>query len=412
VTATSRPASAPGAADVTDVPRIAGLDGLRGLAILGVLVLHYEARQEAPWHALRYVWGLMVGSGWAGVDIFFVLSGFLITGILLDTKSHPRYFRLFYARRTLRIFPLYYAALILIFLILPQFGIAHAVPASTQVWYWAYLSNVLIAFRGWGVAPGYTPHFWSLAIEEQFYLVWPAVIYLASQATVRRICLAVIVLSLTSRLALTLHHASPTMVELLTTSRIEPIAVGAWVAVMLRGGASGIWLRSAKRRIAIASAVLFAVVVVVGRSVRPDDPLMATLGYSAVAWLGAAAILHATDPRPDRAPGGVLMLAPLRFLGRYSYGLYVWHYPIMIFLTLHHFTVDDLTRPLGARGLASAVYVVVNFTAAVLVSLVSWHVLERPLLNLKRYFDYRTREPRLLHAVTVRTSPGTSDTRA
>ena len=380
--------------------RIPGLDGIRGLAILGVLLLHYEARQPSPFAALRYLWGLVVGSGWAGVDLFFVLSGFLITGILLDSKSHPRYFQLFYARRTLRIFPLYYCALIVIFLVAPQLGLAPAVPASTQVWYWVYLSNVLIAFKGWGAAPPHTYHFWSLAIEEQFYLVWPAMVYVTSVASLRRICLGVMALSLTSRLLLAEHHASTTLVELLTTSRVEPLAVGAWVAAMLREEATRNLVRRASRWLAVAGAAVLLLIIVVRESVRPDDLVMATFGYSAVAWLGAAAILHVTAPSREPVGGGIFGLTPLRFLGRYSYGLYVWHYPIMTVLTQHHFTIGDLTRELGAPRLANASYVAVNLVGTLSAALLSWHFLEQPMLSLKRYFSYGVQRP------TMQASPG------
>src|SRR5262245_4715813 len=131
------------------------------------------------------------GWGWVGVDLFFVLSGFLITGILFDAKEKERYFRNFYVRRALRIFPLYYAVLALTLLVVPWLTPNLAPdfqPAtSAQAWLWLYAANVLQAYEGsWCLGP--LNHFWSLAIEEHFYLAWPAVIYLASRRMAMRLC--------------------------------------------------------------------------------------------------------------------------------------------------------------------------------------------------------------------------------
>jgi peptidoglycan/LPS O-acetylase OafA/YrhL len=138
---------------------------------------------------------------------------------------------------------------------------------------------------------------------------------------------------------------------------------------------------------------VLSIVVAARGSLTASDRVVATFGYSAVAWLGAAAILHVTQPRLRSPGGGFFALAPLRFLGRYSYGIYVWHYPIMIFLTLHNFTIADLAMRLGTRGGANAVYVATNVAATLAVALLSWRLLEQPLLGLKRHFSYRALRP-------------------
>jgi peptidoglycan/LPS O-acetylase OafA/YrhL len=157
---------------------IPALDGLRGIAILSVMLLHFTnaiaALPGSPTSAARSVFGW----GWTGVDLFFVLSGFLITGILLDSKGHPLYFRSFYARRALRIFPLYYAALFLFFVVpraIPSVPATYSFAWHDQRWFWFYLGN----FHPLGPdAKQFIGQFWSLAIEEQFYLVWPLLIWL------------------------------------------------------------------------------------------------------------------------------------------------------------------------------------------------------------------------------------------
>src|SRR5690349_12365341 len=158
--------------------RLPALDGLRGLAVLGVLIVHAKIllNTAPPFeNALR----TLSEFGAYGVDLFFVLSGFLITGILLDTRDSANYFRTFYARRFLRLFPIYYGYLLVIALVLP--ALHHAVRTSMEDyggswgWYLAYLSNWK---AGHGASDPFLGHFWSLAVEEQFYLLWPAMIFL------------------------------------------------------------------------------------------------------------------------------------------------------------------------------------------------------------------------------------------
>jgi peptidoglycan/LPS O-acetylase OafA/YrhL len=152
------------------------LDGLRGLAIGGVLASHFLDRWPLSTGADR-AFLAVVGLGWSGVDLFFVLSGLLITGILVDTLGAPRWWRSFLARRTLRIFPLYYLALAIFWVAGPAAGLID--PWTLRRWgwwYWSYLGN-------WAFAAGQTipslTHLWSLAVEEQFYLFWPLLVWLA-----------------------------------------------------------------------------------------------------------------------------------------------------------------------------------------------------------------------------------------
>ena len=147
------------------------LDGIRGLAIL-VVLLHNVGYFDEPADSLALkLLRVAFGAGWTGVQLFFVLSGFLITGILLDTKRDAHYFRSFYLRRILRIFTLYYLTLAVAFVLLPHLVDLDEWPARarhSQSWYWTYLINWTGPFLG--AVPGF-PHFRSLAIDEQFYLV-------------------------------------------------------------------------------------------------------------------------------------------------------------------------------------------------------------------------------------------------
>ncbi len=179
------------------------LDGLRGLAILLVL-LHHFANVYAPSAWTRNAWHRVVGSGWCGVDLFFVLSGFLITGILHDARRGPGYFRNFYMRRVLRIFPLYYGVLAALFLAYPLLAGSHqrfAALAEHQPWLWLYAQNFKVILSGDWVPCGMN-HFWSLAVEEQFYLFWPFVVFACRRRTLLHVSVALVVLALAVRIGL------------------------------------------------------------------------------------------------------------------------------------------------------------------------------------------------------------------
>jgi peptidoglycan/LPS O-acetylase OafA/YrhL len=177
----------------SDRPHSPTLDGVRGLAILLVLLFHgaYPYHLIAPDHPFA-----LFDFGWMGVDVFFVLSGFLITGILLEAKRRPRYFVHFYGRRTLRIFPLYYLVLGVVFIVMPLLvsDLELGAPESNQVYLWTYTSNLYTAYMGqWMFHSGTVDlnHTWSLAIEEQFYLLWPLLVRWTSRRSLIWICGAI-----------------------------------------------------------------------------------------------------------------------------------------------------------------------------------------------------------------------------
>src|SRR5262249_32690328 len=209
---------------------IPGLDGVRGLAILVVLI-HNVGYFEEPTDSLAIkIIRLGIGSGWIGVQLFFVLSGFLITGILLDTKLDAHYFRSFYVRRVLRIFPLYYLTLIVAFLALPHLMDLGDWPEQArryEIWHWSYLTN------WFGSVPGLS-HFWSLAVEEQFYLIWPFVVFSLSTDRLMRTCGALVVTALLIRIVMVVGHAPVSWNYTFTITRWDALGCGAAIAVAMR----------------------------------------------------------------------------------------------------------------------------------------------------------------------------------
>src|SRR5688572_21342309 len=226
--------------------RIPALDGVRGLAILLVVIFHHTLMRQETLVDRVYVNVARFGS--SGVDLFFVLSGFLITGILLDSKGGSHYFRNFYIRRTLRIFPLYFAFLFYVFrvcpLIWPDTPLARmsrdAMAGTSEAWYWLYASNLLFARDETFGHPNLAVT-WSLAIEEQFYLVWPLVVALTSRRALLWTCVALMAGALTVRVWLVAVGAHWILPYVLPMCRIDALAAGALVALAVRGDADPAW---------------------------------------------------------------------------------------------------------------------------------------------------------------------------
>lgn len=338
------------------------------------------------------LWTRVALAGWTGVDLFFVLSGFLITGILLDTRGGRGYFRSFYARRTLRVFPLYYAALFGLFALLPALGLltitAHEQLAGPQAWYWTYLTNVWIAANGWEAVTPYTSHFWSLAVEEQFYLVWPFVVLTLGDRRLLPLCIAGVALAPLLRAALLWQGVDPVAVYVLTPTRFDTLMAGSGLAAWLRRDADPALLRSfAKWAIAAGSCTAVAIVVSNGRF-GELDPIVQIAGYSAVTMLSTGLLAGLVDPRSRGPLTGLFAWRPARLLGRYSYGIYVVHPPV-IFATL--LTLGSTLRPLreaaGPFALCAVIGVIAG-AASIGIAALSHHCFERRFLALKKHFPY------------------------
>ncbi|MFT5050858.1 MAG: peptidoglycan/LPS O-acetylase OafA/YrhL [Chlamydiales bacterium] len=369
------------------------LDGIRGLAVALVMAHHFFAASMPADTALDRTVFAVLHTGWCGVDMFFVLSGYLITGILFRTKGSGHYFRSFYARRTVRIFPLYYATLFVFFVLLPMVDhpeVADYIKPSQpdQLWFWAYLTNIRIAMRG-AFYPELIPNVtWSLAIEEQFYLVWPIVVLLCSRRTLMRICVLLIVGALALRVTLALNGASYVLSYVITPARIDCLALGSFLALVSHGGQLG---RFSPEVVSWARRVLLvSVAVVVWLGIRdgmldPIQSLTYTLGFSGIAFLyGAFLVLCISTP-----PGSMLARAVdngfLRTLGKYSYALYLFHGPVGTGMRLlYHPRHQPLW--LGSSLPRTLIYVLIASVASLAAAFLSWHLMEKHFLKLKRYF--------------------------
>lgn len=353
------------------------LDGLRAIAILLVVAFHSRTIAVATTGAQRSYLRL-AEAGWIGVDLFFVLSGFLITGILLETVGRDGYFRSFYIRRVLRIFPLYYAALAVFAFAVHGLGIERIGPPSTtaEVAHWLYLQNWLPLFGVEWTRP--LAHFWSLGVEEQFYLCWPALVLIfARTGRVDRLCLWTIALAVTMRLMFWAAGVSEAG-NFATVTRIDTLAIGGYLACLQRG-ASGPRLSRPllKAGLAASAAMGIAVALWGGSFYRPTNSSIFLFGLLPVAiFFGAT--LGLTLVGDGLSPWNRLLRSrPLTEIGRVSYGIYVVHWPLVLAL-------EPVWPQLPGGFWAQQVsfFTAIVMASSVLAS-ISFYAFERPFLDLK-----------------------------
>ena len=379
--------------------RIPALDGLRGVAILLVLMAHL--RHVVGSTPVDHAVDTVLLSGYSGVDLFFVLSGFLITGVLLDAKGDEHYFRNFYARRALRILPLYYgtvAFLLWIYPILHPSGIGpHIALERRQWWYWLHLTNIGALVPDPWRLPYNTGHFWSLALEEQFYFLWPIVVLRSSDRTLLKTCAVGIVVAAVLRLIMSAANMDDAWSYRLLFTRMDTLLGGAAVAVLARQPDGLPRLRRAATRWGLPAALILATTFTLWEGMHIVDLPFRTIGYSAaVVMYGALLTLAVAGPFADALSHPVL-----RFFGKYSYAMYVFHPMLLTKSSWVGTLADRATAITGWTLVGTGIYYVLGVGLVSVVAYLSWHLYERWFLALKRFVPRR--EPlRLPTDVVVR----------
>jgi peptidoglycan/LPS O-acetylase OafA/YrhL len=323
---------------------IPGFDGLRALAALAVLACHTQ----------REIFNL----GWIGLNLFFVLSGFLITGILIETRDRYDYFQRFYINRSARIFPAYFLCLGAIVAV----GIAQTADISDWPWYVLYAQNWLYAFT--------EPRFfllaantWSLAVEEQFYLLWPAVVWITrSRRTLLRIAICMIVAGPLSR------YAAMTVSDRWWATlgplpcQLDMLGWGALGAILARSPGRFLVRLQAATPLLLAACLAWVFASGYTRFRDPADFRSDVLiGTLFIASLGPACLSVLLTARSGGWTTKILETTPLTYIGRISYGLYLYHWPIFLLVP-------------GVSKL------VLSFAAAV----ISYHFFETPIRSALR----------------------------
>ena len=361
------------------------LDGVRAVAFLMVFATHYL---QMPW-------------GWTGVNVFFVLSGFLITGILCDSRGQPHRLSDFYLRRALRIFPLYYGLIVLLVLLYPIFrwqwswawliwpgyvgNMARLLQTDAPGSHTAMLEFAQLFSRTFPKVQLYLGHLWSLCVEEQFYLVWPWVVFGVGGTSARRRLIAVCaagILGLPLLRVLVEQRLPPVVIDnaaLITVTPLpfDALLLGAFIALMRRGPGAFRTLPLARICFAVITAV-FLIWVVRHPAARHAAPPYAyppgtfTWRLSLIDLFAGCVIVMALER--GSFTYRLFSLRPLRWLGRISYGAYVFHDILhgLIARLFHHYTAHWI-MPTAVAGLASTV----------LLAWASYRWLESPFLRLK-----------------------------
>jgi peptidoglycan/LPS O-acetylase OafA/YrhL len=387
--------------------RMPALDGLRGFALLLVLANHLYfgsdiVAQLAGGPLLRFMEG-----AWVAVESFFVLSGFLITGILLDTKGAGNYFSSFYARRALRILPVSYLTLFVAFILCPVLGKLGVTLfpkefSKVQLWYWFYAGN-MAWLRGTSVR--YLEHFWSLAAEEQFYFVWPWLVLATSRRTLAKVSILLVLLAPIQRILLSVLGVSYLHIYFLASSHLDTLGLGALAALIVRDEK---WVRRILPRLnyfIYPGLLLFCLVGWANGSFDIDAGFSFVLGAFPMAICLTGLLLRLIATTGSRSPlQRFLNTGLLRSCGKYSYAIYVVHFPLIRFYgaqvlpyilrSLH----DTALRPwlLHPDPLARAflilifiLYFVAPFCFLFWIGKFSWWAFEGPINGQKKYFEPR-----------------------
>jgi peptidoglycan/LPS O-acetylase OafA/YrhL len=358
---------------------IRALDGLRGIAITLVLVAHFVPYRHTSTILGRLVNGV-AGIGWAGVSLFFVLSGFLITGILCDSKNGKHYLLNFFARRILRVFPLYYLMVFLCILVLPHFHATATARPTQDTWmYWIYLSNYHESFHP-GSTDGWLGPLWSLCVEEHFYLLWPFIILLCRQAKAIQLSIACVFLSAIARALFIIHHNSHAP-YLLTPCRIDDLALGSLVALLRRTSYYTTYILPLFRPLLMISGCL-ATGVTIWRHAIIWDPIMQLAGLPLFGIFFSSLLVFTVEPGMAHKWKFFLEIKPLQIFGKYSYGIYVLHPAVSALMFRFSVFPPFFAR---ANDLVNALLLVsLSLGAAYL----SWNIYESKFLSLKRFFEY------------------------
>ncbi|NHA04779.1 acyltransferase [Mucilaginibacter sp. HC2] len=347
------------------------LDGIRGIAAIMIMIFHFFQVLEVPstHHTLLKQLQNISRFGQTGVTLFFVLSGFLITRILLSTKNHEGYFSAFYIRRSLRIFPLYYFFLVVSYFLLPILLKEPFIPFHKQWYYWVYLQNFGTTFN-WGcVGPG---QLWSLAVEEHFYLFWPLLIYYLNVKQIKISVWIIFALGFISRFLLIKNGYESFY---FTFSNMDSLALGSLLALAELKGMN-------KKHYGLLFTATIIPTVILWRFVGGTGnvfiqiikiPLIAVAYYGFIGFVVASS-LKATFLNK------LLTSKPLTYTGKISYGLYVYHPTLFAIFHRKHLQFNNIGLNL-----------LFDMGSAYIIATLSYYLFEANILKFKKYFQYSSK---------------------
>jgi len=350
------------------------LDSLRAIAVLAVLYSHFFEQRIGPFFSGERV----LGVGAYGVDLFYVLSGFLITGILLNSKEEIDQglktvsfcAKTFFIRRILRIFPIYYLALLIAFILA-----VHQARESIW-WHIFYLSNVYIAQQGrWVDAIG---HLWSLSVEEQFYLIWPWIIFFTPRKRLLTVLIALIAIAPLYRFACLMNHAPYIVSRVITLGCMDFFGIGALLAYLKKYNYTSYTANNFAKHGLLIGGVLFPLAILLGLLgiKNPVGIFAKTCEALFFCW-----VIFTASERFNGVVGKILETKILIYIGKISYGIYLYHnfVPFIIPAKLSNFYSHYVKHQLGVPIL----YTLITIT----IASISWLLIEKPVNKLKQKFE-------------------------
>lgn len=350
------------------------LDGIRAVAALMVMYMHFVVAFKSD-SAIYQAIAKYASFGQTGVSIFFVLSGFLITRILMATKGSARFFSDFYIRRALRIFPLYYLFLFLFYFLVPLLQNIPIAPAGKQFYAWVYLQNFAMTFNWDAVVPS---HYWSLAVEEHFYFLWPCLVYFFNKKGIKIAIAGILIIAFICRLVLINKGFE---VFYFTFTRMDELAMGALLAVWeLEGKLKG----NAKKFIVGLVLVLLPAIVLWVKVTGQAMVVVQVVKYNLLSLSCFCLVGYVIALQGTSWVSRILTSRFFQFSGKISYGLYVYH-PLCFFLIQSYFKP---TIPVP-------VFFMISFGITYLVAAVSFYLFEAKFIALKKYFEHDRLSSRL-----------------
>ncbi len=355
------------------------LDGVRGIAALMVMIHHFFQGITPSSFILSILKKISI-FGQSGVTLFFVLSGFLITRILISTKKAPHFFKNFYIRRTLRIFPLYYFFLLLTYYIIPAFLNTQSPKFSQQVYYFTYLQNFAQTFHWDAKGP---EHFWSLAVEEHFYLFWPLIVFFFSNKSLLKIIIGIVVGAMGLRIFMVNEGYE---VFYFTFTRFDSLAIGALLALIEQKN------RFTDKRLKYffllsLLALGLPTIIMWGYFSGESNNYIQVFKYLLLSGICFAVIGWILSVNEYHLINKILKNKFFSYTGKISYGLYVYH-PLAYFLCKKYFNPEN-----------TILYFVECVALTYIISAISFHFFESLFLKLKKYYDYNR------EAIRTKTTP-------
>lgn len=367
------------------------LDGMRGIATILVISYHIFKRGDyfTTNEALHFITSLTL-YGWYALDTFYVLSGFLITAILLRTKGDPHYYKNFYVRRSLRVFPLYYFVLALMLFSMPILDPDYVAEIPRALPFYLFYMQNLFHFLSNFQGTVFLSVTWSLAIEEQFYLLFPFLVYYTRKETLVKICGGIIILSILSRILAAFFWTNVAQMTNFffynTFTRFEEIAFGVLIAVAFTYPE---W-KSKLARISLPVFLISYPALLIFEVVTSTDiphpaysnvPLT-VVGYTLASIFAAALIVTLTTRSETSLIRRIFRSKFFVFWGNRSYSIYLFHMPVGLLL------LDYLWRSELRGWYVYILYIGLTFGITILISMLTWRFLEKPMLGLKKYFEY------------------------